>query len=110
MGLKRFLYLRLFTPKQKLKEAADELQGRLGITSKHFVGVHIRRGDKISEAKPVAVDKYARAVVKLCKGGSTATVFVASDDVKAHEQLQKELGPTFTVVRQPPLPQKYYQM
>merc|ERR1712196_302129 len=110
---KRFIHRRLFKPKQRLAEAVEKIQKRLGLEGTRFVGVHIRRGNKRGEAPPVPTSKYAKAVKKMCRRSAEecgSKVFLATDDEAAKGQLQDALGSAFKVLQQPRLPKVYYMM
>jgi len=53
-----------------------------------YIGVHIRRGDKILEAHPVPLEKYAKAIDCI---GMQKDVYIASDDSHAVHDLRKIL-------------------
>lgn len=63
------------------------LQGVLP-TNSEYVGLHIRRGDKMTETKPVPLSLYVRAVAILATTNDTS-VFVATDDGAILPSLRK---------------------
>merc|ERR1719329_270159 len=67
-----------------------------------FVGVHIRHGDKVLEAKPQPVQLYGMKV-KEFDGASPRPVFLATDDLEAKSTLQAELGSGYAAISQQPL-------
>lgn len=73
----------------------------------NYIGVHIRHGDKIADAVPIASAKYAEPVRTHAKKYNISTVFVASDDPTAAADLQKAL-PAMTVKSVPRLQAKEY--
>jgi hypothetical protein len=79
-------------------EVAEEVTAlRQGFpTDEPYVGVHLRRGDKRSEAAYVAIGQYAAAIrtaVEIPK-----RIVVASDDADAPPRLAAELGSQFEVI------------
>lgn len=56
-----------------------------------YVGVHIRRGDKVV-SRDWPISRYASVVLKELQKRSLAVVFVASDDEHAGKDLELELG------------------
>jgi len=52
-----------------------------------YIGVHMRRGDKISEAPVVPTEEYAASVLDQLREHPTSTVFVASDDENAGDEM-----------------------
>jgi len=105
---RRYVYGRLFRPKQTVLQAWDESRSNLGLAGVPYVGVHVRRQDKIAEAAPVGIEAYAREVASFCKSLSIAHVYIASDDARVYEQLKQLLGPVIRVVRQRRLPSSAY--
>lgn len=59
-----------------------------------YLGVHVRRGDKSTEARPVPLESYARAITARCASGA---LLVASDDPGVASDLGGLLGPAFDV-------------
>lgn len=64
-----------------------------------YVGVHMRRGDKGCEARVVPSEEYAALVRKKLLELKIGTVFVASDDRRAGEELLAALRPFIPGVR-----------
>merc|ERR1719409_2228619 len=85
------------------------------------MGVHIRRGDKASEADNEPIDDYSgavndhlasvtfaermasvkRAVQSVLETHNVSRVYVASDDPAARDELQKHFGSDMKVLAQP---------
>lgn len=108
-GIKRFLYKQLFQLRPETAASATALQLKLGILYEPYVGVHIRRGDKLREAgffrQPQAFAKYA---IQLCDAMSARKVFVASDDPQAVYDFRRHMRSDIQVVAQPPQrPEEY---
>lgn len=61
----------------------------------NFVAIHIRRGDKIREVRPVSLRAYADAVTLLARAGEQ--VFVATDDGSVIEHMRELLRPRHEV-------------
>ena len=63
----------------------EELNKRLeSFQEKSFVGVHIRRGDKITEAKHSSLETYMNFVIKYSE---QKRIFVATDDYTTYKDL-----------------------
>merc|ERR1719436_524955 len=77
--MKRFLYRRLFKMKPSVRDEAEERLRSLGLAGASFVGVHVRRGDKVSEVPLLPMERYAAVVAQLCTEVETKKVFLASD-------------------------------
>ena len=79
-------------------EVADEAEGLrrdLGIAG-DYTGVHVRRGDKRTEASYVQIEQYAAAICAAEQ--APRTVVVACDDATAPLRLAALLGASFHVV------------
>jgi len=108
--MKRFLYQKLLTPNREAQSLVEEHLSDLGLAQTKYIGVHIRRGDKIQEVPLVPMDKYVSAVVEMGVKMDINTVFLASDDPAAHAELQRKLGSSYTIVEQVRLPNEAYQL
>jgi hypothetical protein len=110
--LKRYLYKKLFTmnndQQQPVDEGVQNLQS-LGLSGS-YVGVHVRRGDKVQEVPPVPIEKYASTIRDLCSRVGASTVFLASDDETVNGQLAAELGSSYKIVEQPRLNAEVYKL
>jgi hypothetical protein len=62
----------------------------------HYISVHVRRGDKISESPYVALDQYVTAIERARP--EVCAVVVASDDASATDELARLLPTRFQVV------------
>lgn len=58
-----------------------------------YIGVHLRRGDKVSESSYVALNAYSAAIHAL--EGTTTRVLIASDDASEANMLATMLRPRF---------------
>jgi len=101
--VKRFLYHKMFQLDASMAVAVKKMMHTLGLVDQRFVGVHVRRGDRILNAPPIPIANYAATVMKLCQQVATNNVYVASDDATIVAQLQTALGFSFKVVAQPRL-------
>jgi hypothetical protein len=57
------------------------------ISPKNYIGICIRRGDKIAEQSYVDVDRYVETISTLAN--DTRTVFVATDDVRTISEISR---------------------
>jgi hypothetical protein len=109
IAVKRFIFKQLFKLRRETDSAVTALQQKLGILYEPYVGVHIRRGDKLSEAgffrKPEAFAQYA---IQLCDAMGARKVFVASDDPPSVDEFRRHMRNDIQVVAQPPQsPEEY---
>lgn len=108
IGIKRFLSRKLFQLKSHVDKDATLLQHHLGLLSQPYVGIHIRRGDKLQEAGFFrSTGEFAGHALRLCDSMNTTKVFVASDDPGAADEVrawyQNASRTDIEVVSQPPL-------
>lgn len=78
----------MFHPRPEVILQKEMCHQTLGLASP-YIGVHIRRGDKIAEANYTRIDSYIQAI-RSC-GVPFEKIFVASDDVTAAAALQDAL-------------------
>ena len=101
----------LARPSARVQRFAEKLEQALNLTSDvgylgypdanmGYVGVHVRRGDKDSEARVHETATYARAVEDATASLGLRTVLLASDDSSTFDKLPPLL-PQHTVVRVP---------
>lgn len=111
-SMKHFLYSRLFRLTADMQSAVDQQRQSLGIDGSAYVGVHVRRGDKITEVPHTPIEQYADAVARLCEQVGAKKVFLASDDDSIFGELQEVLRQTheFELVQQPRLPADAYKL
>ena len=79
----------------EVADEAERLRCSFGVAG-DYTGVHIRRGDKKSEASYVQIEQYAAAICTAERG--PRTVIVASDDATAPTRLSRLLGTSFRVI------------
>jgi len=118
--LKHFLFPYIWTYNSKTQARVDETLRSAGLTGEPYVGVHVRRGDKlIKEAKYIPAGQYANAVSNLSSSvrrsalassfvqtvkrelGSISQVYLSSDDSTVAQELQIALGPAVKVLTPP---------
>jgi hypothetical protein len=108
-GVKRFIYWRLFKLRPGLSDAASKMQGKLGILHEPYVGVHIRRGDKLRESGFFRETKdFATIAEQLCDAMGARKIFVASDDPKALTEMRTLVRSDLFVQGQPPMTKSEY--
>jgi hypothetical protein len=108
-GVKRFMYWKLFNLNPAISEAASKMQGKLGILHEPYVGVHIRRGDKLRESGFFRQTKdFAAIAEQLCDAMGARKIFVASDDPKALTEMRTLVRSDLFVQGQPPLTELEY--
>jgi hypothetical protein len=59
--------------------------------NENFVGVHIRRGDKITETNFISLEQYYLEIIKRCKLVNTQSVFIFTDLKEEGEFLKSKL-------------------
>jgi len=123
---KRFLYPLVWTVNSNTWNRVHTEWRKAGLdVSRPYVGVHLRRGDKFTEASPVEIGAYADAIrpwLESSNSGGCARqgaslkdvvgeelgarkieqVFLCSDDELAAEELQTALGNRVRIVTPPP--------
>lgn len=120
--LKHFIYPYLFTPSNRTRDQVEDSLSALGVhRGERYIGVHIRRGDKVQEEDNVPTSTYSdavhehaasmaltervatvgRAIRDLLETHHLGTVYVASDDPTARDELQEQLGSGVKVLEQP---------
>jgi len=115
--LKRFVYSKVFRFNSRVMERRSALLESLAITGAPYVGVHMRRGDKINETlagqpgRYIGVEVFAKEVRKQCHalGRQACAVYVASDWSAARGELQEQL-PEMVVVSQGRLSPELYKV
>ncbi|CAE8741811.1 unnamed protein product [Polarella glacialis] len=73
-----------------------------------YIGIHIRHGDKGIEAALIDSAKYARSAIEAAYNYNITSIFVASDDPMALNDLQNALPSTVTAKWAPRLGDKTY--
>jgi hypothetical protein len=110
---KRFLYKKLFVPKRQHLEAADALQRTLGLIDVPYVGVHIRREDKVLETHfSRTTEDFADNAWRLCKGIGCRKIFIGSDSAQERPRLAELIArynASIQVVEQPRLAQETFK-
>jgi len=104
--MKHKLFRRMYTYKDATMAAVNTILEAVPVNFQEpYVGVHIRRGDKVEEAEPTPMSSYAAAVVEQMDIIGTRTVFVASDEPNSGSMLADELAaighPNVKVLQQP---------
>lgn len=78
---------------------ADMLQSKklIGIQDKKYIGVHIRRGDKVTtkEMENVILDKYINAIKE--KKNLSYNVYIATDDIGIVDKIKTELSDEYNI-------------
>ena len=112
-------------PSARIEELADRLAMELGLVSdldtstavavgadgrqrrrRGYVGMHIRRGDKVSEARIHKTASYARALIDADaaaddEDGTKRDVLLASDDPDSYKELSSQMPSRYNVARIP---------
>jgi len=95
INMKHIIFRRMYTYNDETMAAVNTILEAVPVdVQKPYVGVHIRRGDKVEEAEPTPMSSYATAVIEQMDILGTRTVFVASDDPSAGSMLADELAAT----------------
>jgi hypothetical protein len=103
VGIKRFIYKKLFKLSPETDAAVTELQRKLGILDEPYVALHIRRGDKLRESSLFRTSAdFASYATKLCDAMGAKKVYVASDDPLAAAEVRQFMPKAIQVVAQPP--------
>lgn len=110
-GLRRFLVRRVWVPTEQLTARVDSELALLGpdFVKGAYLGVHIRRTDKIKEAPYVDTAAYVGAIyaVRVWFPG-VHHVYVASDDPSVFPDIQAALGHEMVVKQAPHVPRKFF--
>lgn len=87
------MYILNKNTKDNLRQRIDELK-----LPKDYIGVHIRRGDKITskEMQIIHIEKYVNSILEH-KAIST-NVYIATDDVSIIDELRQQLAPHNIIV------------
>lgn len=88
-GMSRAIASELWDLNDKTRSDVATALGDMGLPL-NYIGVHVRRGDKVSEVRPVPLEMYARAVDCVSQPGMA--VFIASDDGDCAVRLGKMLS------------------
>ena len=72
------------------KEEIKKLKNHINLPEKYY-GFHIRRGDKITEAKLISETKYMNLISKYSSKG-IKDIFISTDDYSIYENLVKNYG------------------
>jgi hypothetical protein len=69
----------------------------IGIPNNNYIGVHIRRGDKIrsKEMSEINIEQYAIAIKR--NAFHSKNIYIATDDVTVVEELRLQLGNEFNI-------------
>jgi len=109
---KRFLYKKLFVPKGVHLQAAGKLQQDLGLVDVPYVGVHIRRADKVFESLTFRkTTAFADNALRICQVIGCAKIFVASDSESERPLMAEYIAKynaSVQVVEQPRMPPETY--
>lgn len=110
--LKAFAVIRAYKYSADVRNRVETSLAQLGVEQgSDYVGVHVRRGDKVfgdlAEAELISTESYA-AAIREHLGTSGSRVYLASDDPGARSELQELLGSGVTVIEAPRLPQDTY--
>jgi hypothetical protein len=110
---KRFIYKKLFVPRQDHTKAADDMQKVLRLVDIPYVGVHIRRGDKVFEDPTQrSTWDFADNAWRICQSIGCGKIFIASDSAqekpKFGEYIKQWSNDSIPVVEQPRLPPETY--
>ena len=83
---------------ESIKCEIQEMKQEIGVCGIDFIGVHIRRGDKIKskEMKFISMEKYAEAIIK--QKHISSNVYIATDDSASIGEIKKLLGSSFNVL------------
>lgn len=79
----------LWKPNSKTSKAMTKIFKRLGLEPRHYVAVHIRRGDKRREVPLTSLKKYARAIRIMAR--LNEPIFIATDDGSVLYDMRKRL-------------------
>ncbi len=74
----QLLFRRIWQLSPRSLDAVEQEKRRLGL-SEPYIAIHVRRGDKASEAPPVALEQYMERVAD-CDMGEIRTCYVMTDD------------------------------
>jgi len=112
---KQLIYPHLFRYKANTTEEVNQTLKRIGITNDtRYIGVHIRRGDKVTETKSVATEVYAAAAIAAAKGAAISLgkkktnvqamskIYLATDDVTEVGKFMRAIRGEAEVIYQPP--------
>ncbi len=82
----------------QLKNELDACICELGLKNLDYIGMHIRRGDKIKskEMDHFSLDSYVREIVN-CKH-KTRNVYIATDDISIIDSFKRKLGSEYNVL------------
>ena len=87
----RASFLALYQPNANVKKQIYEKKKLIGLPDK-YIGVHIRRGDKITakEMQFISLDKYIKLIFELKT--ISKNIYVATDDVSVIDYLRNKLS------------------
>lgn len=87
------MYILNKNTKDNLRQRIDELK-----IPKAYIGVHIRRGDKITskEMQKIHIGKYVNSILE--HKAITTNVYIATDDVSIIDELKQRLAPHNIIV------------
>lgn len=79
----------IWKPNSKTSKALSKIFKRTGLEPRHYVAVHIRRGDKRREVALTSLKRYARAIRILARPNEP--IFIATDDGSVLYDMRKRL-------------------
>merc|ERR1712061_188177 len=103
---------KMFVLRPQLEVDVLKLAMHLDLVDEPYVGVHIRRGDKIAESGFFRkTEDFAREAERLCAAVGARKIFLASDDASEFEKLRSHIrNRSITVLQQPRLsPETYHE-
>lgn len=95
-GIQQLIHA-IFRYRKEVEDGICELKSSLGFSSNQaYVAIHIRRGDKITEAPHTELAQYVKAL----NDGvfDTMPIYVATDDHSTVKDLRKLLGANFNII------------
>jgi len=93
INMKHIIFRLMYTYNDETMAAVNTILEAVPVdVQKPYVGVHIRRGDKETEAEPTPMSNYTTAAIEQMNIFGTRTVFVASDDPSAGSLLADEFA------------------
>eukprot|EP00188_Purpureofilum_apyrenoidigerum_P004592 Plantae.Rhodophyta-Purpureofilum_apyrenoidigerum.ctg53026.p1 GENE.Plantae.Rhodophyta-Purpureofilum_apyrenoidigerum.ctg53026~~Plantae.Rhodophyta-Purpureofilum_apyrenoidigerum.ctg53026.p1 ORF type:complete len:385 (+),score=53.14 Plantae.Rhodophyta-Purpureofilum_apyrenoidigerum.ctg53026:57-1157(+) len=95
LQLWRNVMRKLWSPRTEIRQSVQAIMEHMNLVDASYVGVHIRRGDKVLETDPIPLYRYAEAIRLLAP--EVRTIFAASDDFTVVQDLA-ELLPEYQVL------------
>lgn len=80
-----------------LESDINNYKAAIGISKLNYIGVHIRRGDKIKskEMNDIQLDVYIQAILK--KNHISKNVYIATDDISIIDEMKIKLGNEYNI-------------